>query len=107
MSLDETYLLVFVFIEEEIILGRIVRPDFFDALVGHAIFWKVFEILSHLQRSSRALCKVNQFFFGRGPRSVFEIGCEFEGPIHIAYKTISGKKIIAKERKKKNSRGRF
>lgn len=73
---------ILLLIEKEVILCRIIGPDVFDGIVHFAVFFQIFKILDHFERSSRAGGIIDEFFPGCGPRGIFQFGCEFQCPIH-------------------------
>ncbi len=46
------YRLVFLFVEEEVVVAGVVGPDVFDAFVDLALIFDLLEILYHLHRSN-------------------------------------------------------
>ena len=45
-------LLVLLFVEEKVILGRIVRPDVLDAFVDLAVVLELLKVLYHFERGA-------------------------------------------------------
>src|SRR5215208_159274 len=56
---NSTGFLILVFIEEEVLLGRIVRPDLFDALVWLSVVFKLLKIFDNFEGSARPDRKVD------------------------------------------------
>jgi hypothetical protein len=67
--------LIFVFVEEEIILGRIIRPNLFDGLIRLSVIFELLEIFHYFQWSAGADGVVNKLILGRWPGCVLQIGC--------------------------------
>ena len=44
--------LIFLFIKEEVFLGRIIGPDVFDGLVDLSVVFEFLEVLDNILRSS-------------------------------------------------------
>ena len=64
--------LIFVFVEEEVFFGGIIRPNVFDGLKNLAFVFKFIEIFYYFHRRARTHCIVNEFFLGGWPRCVFK-----------------------------------
>jgi len=62
--------LIFLLVEEEIVLGGVVGPDVFDRFVDF----------------TRTYCIVDEFIFRCGPGGIFEFRCQFKCPIHDSVK---------------------
>lgn len=73
---------ILVFVEEEIVFGRIVGPDFFNALVGFAFIFEFLKVLDHFQRGTGADGVVNQLILGCRLGRVFQMLRKFKGPVH-------------------------
>ena len=73
---------VFVLVEEEILLGGIVRPDVLDGIVGLLVILDLLKVFHDLERSARTHGEIDQFVLRGGPRRVFEIRGKFKCPIH-------------------------
>ena len=73
---------IFVFIEEEIFLRRIVGPDVFNGVIRLLVVFDVLEVLHHFEGRTRSHGEVNQLILCGRPRSVFEVGGKFKCPIH-------------------------
>ena len=65
--------LVLVIIPQEIILGRIIRPDVFDAIVNITFIFNLLQILQNLQRRTRTSCIVYQLIFCCRPWCIFKL----------------------------------
>ena len=76
-------LLILLLVEKEIVLGRVVRPDVLDALVGLAVVLKFLKVLDYLLRGAGTVGVVNKFVFGCRPWSIVQAAGEFKCPIHI------------------------
>ena len=85
---------IFVFVEEEVVFARIVRPDVFDAFVDLSFVFDLLQVLDHFQRGARTDGIVDQLVFGSGPGRIFEFGCQFKCSVHssrvFVYSLISG-----------------
>ena len=66
-------LLILVFVEEEVFLARIVRPNIFNAIVDIAVVFHFLQILNHFHWRAGPKGVVNQFFFCCWPRCVFQL----------------------------------
>ncbi len=67
-------------LEEEVLVGRIVRPDLIHSLVRFFAVFQFLKILNNLRRRARTQRVVNQFILGGWPRGVVEIRREFHRP---------------------------
>lgn len=75
-------MLVFVFVEEEVLLAGVIGPDVLDGFERIALVLQLLQILYNFERCAGAHGEVNQLVFAGGPRSVFEVGSQFKCPIH-------------------------
>ena len=71
------YSLVFILVEEEVVVAGVVGPDVFDAFVDLAFIFDLLEILYYLHRSPGTCRKVDKLFFSCGPWCVLKFGREF------------------------------
>ena len=76
-------ILVFLLVEEEIVLGRVVRPDVFDGFVDFAVIFQLGQVLDHFLGNSGAVGIVDEFFFGSWSWSIVQAAGKFKCPIHI------------------------
>ena len=74
--------LIFFLVEEEVLLGRVIRPDVLDGFVDFAVVFEFLKILYNFFRSSGTVCIVNEFFFGCGPGSIVQAAGKFKCPVH-------------------------
>jgi hypothetical protein len=73
-SFDEVcWWLVLVFVEKEIVLCGIVRPDLFNAFIGLAFVFQFLKVFDYLKRCSGTYGIVNKLIFCSRPRSVFQM----------------------------------
>ena len=75
--------LILVLVEEEVFFGGVVGPDVFDAFVGFAFVFDFLKVFDYFHWRSATHGIVYQLFLGCGPGCVFELGREFESPVHI------------------------
>tara|TARA_B100000963_G_C22576165_1_gene648529 strand:- start:729 stop:1058 length:330 start_codon:yes stop_codon:yes gene_type:complete len=61
---------VLVFIEEEVLLGRIIGPNVLDCIKGFAVVLQLLEILHHFKRRTSAHRKIDELILGCGPRGI-------------------------------------
>ena len=66
------FVLIFVFVEEEVFLVRIVGPYVLDGFIDFTFIFKFLKVFYHFHRSARAHSIVNQFVLRCGPWCVFE-----------------------------------
>ena len=64
--------LILLFVEEEVVFGGVVGPDFFDAFVGFAFVFHLLEVLDHFEGCAATHCVVDEFVLCCGPGCVFE-----------------------------------
>ena len=64
--------LVFILVEEEVVFGGVVGPDFFYAVVGLAFVFDFLEVFDYFHGGAAAHCVVDELFACGGPGSVFE-----------------------------------
>lgn len=74
--------LIFVLVEEEVVVAGVVGPDVFDAFVGLAFVFYLLEVFDDFHGGAGTHCVVYKLVFGGGPGGVLEFGCEFKCPIH-------------------------
>ena len=65
--------LVFILIEQEIFLRRIVWPYLFDTFIYITFVLNFLQILKHLEWGARADCVVDKLVLGCGPGSIFQL----------------------------------
>ena len=68
---------IFFFVPEKVVLGRVVGPDVFDALVDLVVVLELLEVLDDLFGRAGAVGIVYQFVFGCRPRSVVQAAGKF------------------------------
>src|SRR5690606_34060679 len=73
---------IFVFVEEEVILSGIIRPDILDAFIELTFVLHFLKVLNHFQRSAGADGVIDQFVPGGRPGGFFEVVGKFKCPIH-------------------------
>ena len=73
---------IFVLVEEEILLGRIVGPYVLDGFVYFALILQFLKVFYHLHGSAGTHGVVDEFVLCCGPGSIFEFRCKFKSPIH-------------------------
>ena len=74
--------LIFLLVEEEIVLGGVVGPDVFDRFVDFTLVFYLLQVFEHFERRTRTYCIVDEFIFRCGPGGIFEFLCQFKRPIH-------------------------
>ena len=75
--------LIFLFVKEEVVLGRVVRPDVLDALVGLAVVFQFLKVLDVFLRGTGTVRLMYQFIFGSRPWCIVQTACKLKCPIHI------------------------
>lgn len=75
--------LILILVEEEVFFGGVVGPYVFDGLVDFAFLFEFLEVFYHFHRGSAADGVVDEFVLCCGPGGVFELGGQFQCPVHI------------------------
>ncbi len=68
--------LIFLLIEEEVVLRRIVGPYIFDRFVYVALVFYLLQVFENFQRSARTNGIVYQLLFGGRPGCIFKFRCQ-------------------------------
>lgn len=76
------YFSVLLFVEEEIVFRRVVRPNILDRFVYFTLVFYFLQVFKYFERRTRTYCVVNQLIFRCGPRSILELRCQFKCPVH-------------------------
>ena len=74
--------LVLLFVEEEVVLGRVVGPDVLDGFINVALVLDLLQVLEHLERCARTNRIIDQLVLGGGPGGILQFGCQLKRPIH-------------------------
>ena len=74
--------LIFLLVEEEVLLGGVVGPDVLDGFVDFAVVFELLKILYNFFRRAGTVCIVDKFFFSCGPGSIVQAAGKFECPKH-------------------------
>ena len=69
-------------IKEEIFFSGIVGPDVFDGLVDLAVVFKFLKVLDYFFGGAGTVGVIDEFVFGRGPRSIVQATGKFKCSIH-------------------------
>ena len=80
ISCGPSAVLVFVFVEQEVLLGGVVGPNVFDGFVDFAFVFEFLQVFDHFHRSAGTHGVVNQFVFGGGPGCIFQLRGQFQCP---------------------------
>ena len=65
--------LVLVFVKEEIVFSRVIRPYLFNIFVGLTIIFKGLQVLNNLNGRSRTDSIIDQFIFCGRPWRIFQV----------------------------------
>lgn len=69
--------LILLLVEEEILLGRIVRPNVLDALIRFTVIIEIVKVLNDFQRCALTRGVIDQLILRSRPRRVLKFRCKF------------------------------
>ena len=64
---------VLVFVEEEVLFGRVIGPNVLDRVERLAVILQLLKVLHHFQRRTGSHREVDELVLGGGPRGVLEV----------------------------------